>query len=81
MRGPQHRVSSGGPRLARPRAGRVYRGSAKRIRRINWRDHTPREFVVLVVVGIAMVLVLISWFITHPDNGHHHHADTSVDPR
>src|SRR5437773_2219597 len=80
MRGAQHRVSGGGPQLARPRAGRVYRGSAKRIRRIKWRDHTPREFVVLVILGIAMV-VLISWLIAHPDTGHHHHAHSNVDSR
>ncbi len=48
---------------------------AKRIRRIRGRDHTPREFAAFVVVAIAMVVVQISWLMTHPDTGHHHHAD------
>ncbi len=81
MPGVQHRVSGGGSNLGRPRAGRIYRGSAKRIRRIKWRDYTPREFVVLMVVGIAVVLVLMSWLMTHPDTGHRHPADASVNSR
>ena len=81
MRGSQPRVSGAGPHFARAGAGRVYRGSAKRIRRIKWRDHTPREFVVLVILGVAMVLVLISWLIMHPDTGHHHPVPVNRDSR
>ena len=47
--------------------GRAYRGSPKRIRRIRWQEHTPRELVVLIVVGVAIVVALISWLVTHPE--------------
>jgi len=53
--------------FGRPGVGRAYRGSPKRIRRIRWQEHTPREFVVLIVVGVAIVVALISWLVTHPE--------------
>ena len=81
MRGSQPGVSGAGPHFARTGAVRVHRGSAKRIRRIKWRDHTPREFVVLVIRGVAMILVLISWLIAHPDRGHHHPAAVNINSR
>jgi len=72
MPGSRHQTSRGGPHLSRPGVGRTYRVSAKRIRRTRWQDHTPREFVALIVIGTAIVLALIAWFITHPESGHHH---------
>jgi type II secretory pathway component PulM len=53
--------------FGRPGVERAYRGSPKRIRRIRWQEHTPREFVVLIVVGVAIVVALISWLVTHPE--------------
>ena len=48
-----------GPDFSRPRAGRTYRGSAKRIRRIKWQEHTPASFVALLVAGLVMVLAYL----------------------
>jgi hypothetical protein len=53
-----------GSHLSRPGAGRTYRGSSKRIRRIKWQDHTPPEFVTFVVVAFIIMMVLISRLMT-----------------
>ena len=63
---------SSGAHSGGSRSGRAYRGSAKRVRRIRWQDHTPRSFVALMVAGLAITILLISWLVTHPDTAHHH---------
>jgi hypothetical protein len=70
-----------GPHFSRPRAGLSYRGSPKRIRRIKWQDHTPPSFAALMLAGLALVLALIAWLITHPEAGHHHSGQVNVDSR
>jgi hypothetical protein len=81
MAGEQRSGSHNGPHLGRAGVGRIYRGSAKRIGRIRWREHTPWELVALMVVVIAIVVALVSWLVTHPEAGHHHHGEPTVDSR
>ena len=81
MAGGQRSGSHSGPHLCRAGVGRIYRGSAKRIGRIRWREHTPWELVALMVVVIAIVVALVSWLVTHPEAGHHHHGEPAVDSR
>jgi hypothetical protein len=57
----------GGFQVNRAGARLVDRGSPKRIRKIHWRDHTPRGFVAMVVLSITLVLVFIWWLIAHPE--------------
>jgi hypothetical protein len=56
-------------------AGRTYRGSSKRVRRIRWQDHTPPSLVAFMAAGLAMIVLLISWLVTHPQAVHHHTAE------
>jgi hypothetical protein len=81
MAGEQRSGSHSGPHLCRAGVGRIHRGSAKRISRIKWRDHTPRELVALMVVVISIVVALISWLVTHPEASNHHHGEPTVDSR
>jgi type II secretory pathway component PulM len=67
--------------LGRPGAGKVYRGSRKRLRRLKWREHTPAEFWILVVIVIVMLLVVIPWLINHPPAEHHHETDATLGSR
>jgi H+/Cl- antiporter ClcA len=50
----------------------MYRGSSKRVRRIKWQDHTPPSFVAFMAAGLAIMVLLISWLMTHPETAHHH---------
>ena len=69
-----------GPHLSRPGAGKIYRGSRRRLRRIKWRDHTPAEFWLFVVFMLLILIVLIPWLIKHPPPAHHHWTDAIVGP-
>jgi hypothetical protein len=31
--------------------------------------------VALMLAGLAMVLALVAWLMTHPEAGHHHHSE------
>jgi hypothetical protein len=61
-----------GPHFSGTRAGRTYRGSSKRVRRIKWQDHTPPSFVVFMMARLAIVVLLISWLVMHLEAGNHH---------
>ena len=61
----------GGPHSSGSRAGRTYRGSTKRLRRLKWQDHTPPSFVAFMAAGLAIMVLLISWLMMHPEAGHH----------
>jgi hypothetical protein len=63
------RASTSGPHAARPGAGKVYRGSRKRLKRVKWRENTPIEFWVLVALLLVALFVIIPWMIRHT---HHH---------
>jgi hypothetical protein len=52
-------ISPGGPTTIRSGAGRAYRGSKKRLRRITFRGNWSTEFWVVVVVVALAILVLI----------------------
>jgi hypothetical protein len=69
-----------GPHFSGSRCGRTYRGSLKRVRRIKWQEHTPPSFVAFAAAGIATIVLLISWLVTHPEAGHHHaeHATSEL---
>jgi hypothetical protein len=64
--------------LGRTGAGRIYRGSAKRIRRIKWREHTPLGFAAFMFVLVAIMIGVIIWLTTHPEDGHHHDGQVTV---
>ena len=70
MRGVHRDRSGGGLHRTRCEDGRIFRGTAKRIRRIRWRDNTSWEFLVFVVAGILMILALMAWGIAHPADSH-----------
>jgi hypothetical protein len=55
-----------GPHLSRAGAGKIYRGSRRRLRRIKWHEDTPTEFWIFVVLVIVMLIVLILWLTKHP---------------
>lgn len=64
-----HHYGSGiGPRAG---AGKVYRGSRKRARRIKWLENTSVEFWIFVVVMLVMLFVGVPWLIQHPPTDHH----------
>jgi hypothetical protein len=75
------RRSPNRPYLSRSGAGRTYRGSFKRVRRIKWQEHTPQGFVMFVIVEFVIMVALISLFLTHPARGHHHQEQLTVDRR
>jgi hypothetical protein len=64
--GAVHRCSLNGGPPRRPGAGKVYRGSHRRLRRIKWQDNTSTELWLFVVLILIMVFVGIPWLITHP---------------
>lgn len=53
--------SQGGPHLNRTRVRQFYRGSAKRVQRLKWREHTPPFVVALMAVLSAIVLAVVAW--------------------
>src|SRR4051812_27358752 len=65
--------------LGRAGGGRIYRGSAKRIGRIKWREHTPRGFAAFVFALVAIMVGVITWLTTHSEDGHHHDGQVTVD--
>jgi hypothetical protein len=69
----RHHVYGEGPHGARPGAGKLYRGSRKRVRRIKWRENTSVEFWIFVVLIVFMLLVGVPWLIKHPPADHYHH--------
>jgi hypothetical protein len=81
MAGGRQNWSGNGRHLNRAGVGRVYRGSSKRIRRIRWQEHTPREFLVLIVIETLLLVALISWLTTHPETGLHNGGQVTVDSR
>jgi hypothetical protein len=54
---------SHGPRFG---AGKLYRGSPKRLRQIRWRDHTPLDVWILLAFIALFFLFGIPWLIQHP---------------
>jgi hypothetical protein len=60
------RVPVSNPQTARTGAGKVYRGSNKRVRRIKWRDNTPIRLRILVALLIVALAAMMSWLIRHP---------------
>ncbi len=59
MTGARQHLSHSG--LGRPGAGKTYRGSRKRLRRITWSEHTPVEFWIYVVLLLVVLLIVIPW--------------------
>jgi uncharacterized iron-regulated membrane protein len=70
----RHHDAGKGPHDDRHGAGRVYRGSRKRIRRIKWRDNTSIEFWILVLLMLLLLFVGIPWMIRHPPADHDDHG-------
>jgi hypothetical protein len=64
---------NGHPSGAHAGAGKAYRGSRKRVRRIKWRDNTSVEFWILVVLMLFMMFVGVPWLFKHPPADHHQH--------
>jgi uncharacterized iron-regulated membrane protein len=65
-----HFGSGSGPRAG---AGKVYRGSRKRVRRIKWRENTTVEFWICILFVLIMLFVGIPWLMRHPPEAHHYH--------
>jgi hypothetical protein len=65
-----HYGSGNGPRAG---AGKVYRGSRKRVRRIKWLENNSVEFWILVVLLLFMLLVGVPWLVKHPPADRHQH--------
>jgi hypothetical protein len=59
------------PHLSRPGAGKVFRGSRKRLRRMKWYEHTSVEFWIFVVLTLLMLFGGIPWMIRHPPRQAH----------
>jgi H+/Cl- antiporter ClcA len=78
MTGARQHLSHSGPHLGRPGAGKTYRGSRKRLRRIKWYEHTPVEFWIYLVLLLVVLLIVIPWLIKHPPPEHHHGTDAIV---
>ena len=51
-------------------AGRAYRGSRKRLKRIKFFENTSVEFWLFVVLMLFMLLVVVPWLIKHPPRDH-----------
>ena len=69
------RVSVSNPRTARTGAGKVYRGSNKRVRRIKWRANTPVGLRILTALLIVALAAMMSWLIRHPPHHPRQHDD------
>ena len=78
MAGGRQHLSHGGSNLGRSGAGKTYRGSRKRLRRIKWQEHTPVEFWIYLVLMLVALLIVIPWLIKHPPPEHHHGTDAIV---
>jgi hypothetical protein len=63
--------SATGPQSVRPGAGKVYRGSRRRIQRIRLRENTPVAFVILALVLLIVIVATMSWLIQHSPAHHH----------
>jgi len=74
----RHHLAGSGPHASRPGAGKVYRGSRKRLRRIGWRENTSVELWIFVVLVLFMLFVGIPWLIRHPPVHHHQHLTNEV---
>jgi hypothetical protein len=70
MRAAHHYGSGNGPHTG---AGKVYRGSRKRIRQTKWWENTSVEFWIFVVLILFMLFVGIPWLVKHPPADHHQH--------
>jgi len=78
MAGGRQHLSHSGLHLLGPGAGKTYRGSRKRLRRIKWHEYTPVEFWIYLVLLLVALLIVIPWLIKHPPSGHHHGTDAIV---
>ena len=78
MTGGRQHLSHSGPHLGRPGAGKTYRGSRKRLRRIKWYEHTPVEFRIYLLRLLVVLLIVIAWLIKYPPLEHHHGTDAVV---
>jgi hypothetical protein len=64
-------IYSGSGPHGKPGAGRVHRGSKRRLKRITLRGNWSVEFWVFVLAILIALFVLVPWLINHPI-GHHH---------
>ena len=78
MTGARQYLSHSGPHLGRPGAGKTYRGSRKRLRRIKWQEHTPVEFWIYLVLLLVVRLLVILSLIKHLPPEHQHGTDAIV---
>jgi hypothetical protein len=60
-----------GPQTFRHRAGRVYRGTRKRLRRIRLHENTPPGLWILVVALVLFMIATFVLLIRHPPLHHH----------
>jgi hypothetical protein len=64
------RASFSGTHAARPWAGKIYRGSRRRLRRIRLRENTPRGLIILALVLLA-AFILSVWLDLQHQAMHH----------
>jgi hypothetical protein len=38
-----------------------YRGSPRRVRRLDWREHTPRDIWILAALTVCAALLALAW--------------------
>ena len=60
-----------GPQTIRPGAGRVYRGTRKRLQRIRLRENTPVGLLIFVAALLLFMMVTLVLLIQHPPPHHH----------
>jgi hypothetical protein len=46
------------------RQSKRYRGSPRRVRRLDWREHTPRSLWIVAAVTLCAALLVLSWLHT-----------------
>jgi hypothetical protein len=60
-----------GPQTIRRGAGRVYRGTRKRLQRIRLRENTPAGLLIFVAALVLFMIVTLALLIQHPPLHHH----------
>jgi hypothetical protein len=68
----QYRASTAGPQTSGPRAGKVYRGSRRRLRRLTFRGNWSVELWIFLAVMLFMLFVVVPWIVRHPPSDQHH---------
>jgi hypothetical protein len=69
MRAPPLHAS--GSHRFRPNAGKVYRGSRRRLRRIKWRENMSVELWIFVAFVVFLLIFGIPWLVEHPPRHQH----------